>query len=95
MAARVALTGAVAVLIWGCVHTIREIAFHGFAPVCSDGHPEYSARYCELPGGPSFLQVGAAVVVGTLALGSLWVARRRSAPAGPVRAGSALPTVQN
>ena len=75
----VALVVAVAVVGWGWVHTIREIGFHGFAPVCSDGHPEYSVQSCELPGGPSSLQVGAAVVIAVLALGTLWAVHRRSA----------------
>lgn len=91
VAAYVAAAAAVAVLVWGGVHTIREIMFHGFAPICSDGHPEYDARHCELAGGPSFPQLAAAVVVGTLALGSLWLARRRSAHVGPAGAENAHP----
>lgn len=92
MAAYVAVAAAVAVLVWGGVHTIREIMFHGFAPICSDGHPEYDPRYCELAGGPSFHQLAAAVVVGTFALGSLWLVRRRSAHVRP--ADSAQPAAQ-
>ena len=94
IAAYVAAAAAVAVLVWGGVHTIREIMFHGFAPICSDGQPEYDARYCELAGGPSFLQLAAAVVVGTLALGSLWLVRRRSAHVGPVGAETVQPPAQ-
>jgi len=74
----VALAAAVAVVAWGFVHTIREIFFHGFAPTCSDGHPEYDARYCELPGGPTSFQVVAAVLVVVIALVTLRVVRRRS-----------------
>jgi hypothetical protein len=78
----VALAAAAVVLIWGLVHTVREVFFHGFAPNCSDGHPEYDARYCELPGGPASLLVAAAVVVVVLALVVLGVARRRADRAG-------------
>ena len=78
----VALAPAVAVLVWGLVHTVREVFFHGFAPSCSDGHPEYDARYCELPGGPSSLLVAASVGVVVLALVVLCFARRRSGRAG-------------
>jgi hypothetical protein len=76
--AGVALAAAAAVMAWGSVHTIREIFFHGFAPACSDGNPEYDARYCELPGGPSSLHVAAAMLVVVISLVALWAARRRS-----------------
>jgi hypothetical protein len=76
MAAFVGLSAAVAVLVWGCVHLIRETRFHGFAPSCSDGHPEYDARYCELAGGPSLLHVAGAALVAAVALGALRVSRR-------------------
>lgn len=76
--AGVALAAAAAVLAWGFVHTIREIFVHGFAPACSDGHPDYDARYCELPGGPSALHVASAMLVVVVALVALWAARRRS-----------------
>ena len=84
---------ALAVLAWGGLHTVREVMFHGFSPTCSDGHPEYDVRYCELAGGPSFLQLAAAVVVvvGVLAVGSLWLVRRRSTHVRPAGAENAQP----
>lgn len=80
--AYVVLATAVTVLGWGFVHAVREVFFHGFAPMCSDGNPERDARFCELPGGPSSFHVAAAVAAVVLALVALWVARRRSAQVG-------------
>lgn len=88
--AAVAIAAAVVVLVWGLVHMVREVLIHGFAPTCSDGHPEYDARYCELPGGPSSLLVAAAVAAVVLALVGLWVARRRSRHADPLGADSGM-----
>ncbi len=68
---------------WGLVHPTREIVSFGFSPSCSDGRPEYDARYCELPGGPSSLHVAAAMAVVVLALLALWVARRHPSQVGP------------
>lgn len=86
--AGVALAAAAAVLAWGSVHSVREVLLHGFAPSCSDGHPERVARHCELPGGPSSVHVAAAVAVVVLALVGLWVTRRRSRHVDPAGAHS-------
>ena len=78
MTGGVALAAGATVLAWGVVHTVREMFFHGFASICSDVHPEYDARYCELPGGPSSLHVAVAVMVVVIALVARSVSRRRS-----------------
>jgi len=80
--AGLAIAAAAGTLAWGVVHTVREMFFHGFAVICSDGYPEYDARYCELPGGPSSAHVGAAVLVVAIALVARWGPRRRSGHLG-------------
>ncbi|TNM37585.1 hypothetical protein FHP29_17455 [Nocardioides albidus] len=56
-----ALVGAALALGAG-VTAVNEVLLHGFAPVCSDGHPEYDPAVCGVTWGPGLPYVAAALL---------------------------------
>lgn len=87
----VALTVGIAtsggILLWAGLRASNEILFHGFAPTCSDGNPEFDDRYCGVTWGPGLPYLAVAGLALAIAVGAIWLLRlltRRSRESEPL-----------